>query len=311
MRAIIDEEMAEESSKTPPESLEEGRTPTPGSHSSLLPFQKSETKMHAGQPPGALAQETKEEQIPNSSKCSSLSDLTVLRIKIRALKLARKAGSPRILVTFNNKRVIILVDEGAEINCIDADFAIKNNIRFENTAQTAKSAGNKDLSIIGQAVDDVYVDTLFQSTHVSINLGRATIIKNLGSDMILGEPGKAANSVSTDPKNRIIFVDREGKYMTKPYYDQLGTTSSICRIQSSSITIFPEEYITFDVPEHLHNTDIAITPRRGFAEFFEARVMHVESTVKLQNTSEFPVNLRKFDQAFVSPNEEVQVKFLN
>ena len=297
VRAIIDEEIAKGTSETSPLPSEEGMD-LESQHSSSPPhFQKADLTAHPGQPPDPKAQDPDEIELSQPTiKSSFLSEASLLRIKIRALRLARKAASPRILVTFNNKRVTLLVDEGAEINCIDADFAIKNNIRLESSSQTAKSAGNKDLVILGQAVDDVYVDTLFQSSHVSINLGRATIIKNLGAEMILGEPGKAQNSISTDPKNRLIFADREGKFMAKPYFDQLGTTSSICRVQETSITIFPEEYATFAVPEHLHNSDIAVTPRRGYGEYFEARVLHVGSSVKLRNISGFPVNLKKHDQ---------------
>lgn len=68
----------------------------------------------------------------------------------------------------------------------------------------------------GQSVNDVYVDTKFQSQRVSINLGRVTVVKNLGATMILGEP------------------DREGQYLAKPYLDQSGTSSAICRVQVAS-----------------------------------------------------------------------------
>ena len=239
VRAIIDEEMANAAGALSASS-EEGLHTHQESTSSHPYFQKVNRQPDPGQPPGKMAQE-KTEEIKENPINLLLSDKNVLRIKIRALRLTRKAASPKILVTFNNKRVVLLVDKGAEINCIDADFAASNDIRLEHSSESDKSAGNKSLSILGQTTDDVYEDTLFQSTHVSINLGRAIVIQNLGADMILGEPGKASNSISIDPKNRMIFVDREGKVMTKPYFDQLGTTSSICRVETAGTTVFPED----------------------------------------------------------------------
>ena len=127
------------------------------------------------------------------SKEMVLSDKAWDKLKIRILKLAKKAKSPRILVTIRGTKIAMLVDEGAELNCIDADFANRYNIKIIPSSQSATAAGNKDLTILSETEHDLVVDTLFQSTHVPINLGKVTVISNLGADLILGEPGKAAN----------------------------------------------------------------------------------------------------------------------
>ena len=240
-----------------------------------------------------LCQESK---VTSNSHPYILSDSEVSKLSVRAVRLSKKASSPKILVTKENRRLVLLIDEGSEINCLDAAFAKKHGVRLENSNNSAKAAGNKSLSITGQTVDDLLVDTLFRSTHVSINLGKATVIRNLGVDMILGEPGKAENLISTDPKNRMIFIDREGKIMSKPYYDPSKSTSYICRIQESRITVYPGEHVEMEVPEHLHNTEIVITPRRQFAKAFEPRIRQVGETVKIKNISLSPINLRRHDQ---------------
>ena len=225
-----------------------------------------------------------------------LSDSDVSKLKVRAVKLLKKSSSPKILVTKENKRIVLLVDEGSEINCLDADFAEKHDIRLEQTSSTAKAAGNRSLSVTGQTVDNLIVDTLFGSTHVPLNLGKATVIKNLGTEMILGEPGKATNSISTDPKNRIITVEREGKIMIKPYYDQKASVSHICRIQEAKLTVFPGESLELDVPDFLQNSEVALTPRRDYADMFQPRILSVGEIVKLKNISTLPITLKRHDQ---------------
>lgn len=59
----------------------------------------------------------------------SLSEDYAARLKVRVIRMIRKASSPRLLVTYNNKRVILLIDEGSEINVVDGDFAEENDIR--------------------------------------------------------------------------------------------------------------------------------------------------------------------------------------
>ncbi len=84
--------------------------------------------------------------------------------------------------------------------------------------------------------------------------------------MILREPGKATNSITTDPKIRMIFAEREGRFLAKPYLDQASPASSVCRINVSKVTVFHEDSLTLEVPDHLQYSDEVITPRRDFAE---------------------------------------------
>ena len=229
-------------------------------------------------------------------KDSSLSDLDIAKLTKRAVRLIRKATSPKLLVTFNNNRSILLIDEGSELNCMDEDYAVQNDIRLEPSKNSAKAAGEKDLCVLGQTVEDIYVDTKFQSHRVSLNLGKVTVIRNLGTSLILGEPGKASNSISTDPKNRMIIADREGKIMMKPYLDANSTSSSICRIQEQKITIFPEESLELEVPEHLQNSEIVVTPRRQFAHLFSPIITYAQDKVEIASISQFPINLKRHDQ---------------
>ena len=182
VKAIIENEISEGDLDDDEQADPGKKIVTIPTHPQVLHFQSSHVH-EEDQPTRGRAQDRK--IIPSSvANLQSLRDYllsedTAARLKIRAVRLLRKASSPRLLVTFNNKRVTLLIDEGSKINCLDGDFAEENKIRLEPSSNSARAAGNKELSILGQSVDDVYVDTKFQSHRISVNLGKVTVIRNL------------------------------------------------------------------------------------------------------------------------------------
>ena len=230
---------------------------------------------------------------PQSTSCISENDLKDL--KIRVVQKSKAKTSPKILVTHNGNKFPLLVDEGSELDAIDGDYAVKNKIEVEPSSKSAKAARNKDLCVLGQSKNEVYVDTKFGSIRVSLNLGKAVIIKNLGATMILGEPGKCRNGISTNARERLVYLEREGGKLKKGYFDHTAT-STICKITENKVTIFPDHSVTLAVPEHLQNSDVLITPRRPYGDLFHHKIAHVGETVQLESASIFPINLTKHDQ---------------
>ena len=264
--------------------------------SNLTLFQRIAEAVKRVQPPEPKAQDCGEKNktltIP-SPNSPSLSENALRALKIRALRLNRKAKSPKILVTISGDKIPLHIDEGSELNCLDGDFAKKKNIRLAPSSRTATAAGNGNLIILGESEHDVIVDTMFQSQHVPINLGRVTVIKDLGAMMILGEPGKFSNSLSTDAKNRMVFLEQEGKILSKPYYEADNKTTEVCRIESGPATIFPGDHINMVVPENFQGKPVLITPRREFSNFFSPRFATPGETISLFNSSLAPINLKK------------------
>ena len=56
------------------------------------------------------------------------------------------------------------------------------------------------------------------------------------------------------------------------------------------VTVYPEEFLTLPVPEHLINKEVVITPTKAFAGMFRPRVMAVNETFKLENITPFPTS---------------------
>ena len=231
----------------------------------------------------------------NGSKISKSVELSdqVLGIKERSIRLISEASSPKIRATFQHSHVTLLVDEGSNLNAGADTFAKRHQLKVVPSARKATAAGNNNLNIIGETEHDVVVDTRFGSKKVSINLGRITIIPDLGSDLILGEPGKVRNNISTNPANKTISCNREGHVMTKPYFDPQNSSPSICRIQEHT-TIFPDDEVQLPVPENLQHSTVTIVPRKEFSSAFEPSCKFIEDKIVIKNISPLPVNVKKY-----------------
>ena len=101
----------------------------------------------------------------------------------------------------------------------------------------------------------------------------------------MGEPGKAVNGLSTDPKNRIIFLDDQGRIHSKPYFDEHDTTAKVCRIERGPVTLYPEDTITVTLPDNLQNRDIFVTPKKGFDGIFQARMILASTKKKIMTSN--------------------------
>ena len=197
-----------------------------------------------------------------------LSDEALAAMRIRALRLERKAKSPRILITHQGDQFLLLLDEGSELDCGDGDYFKKKGTKIVPSQHSAKAAGNKALTILGVTEDDIIVDTMFGSTHVPINMGKVTVVENLGVPLLLGEPGKAFNKICTDPKNRMVFLEQEGRYFSKPYYERKERQVEVCRVEEGPVTIYPGQSIKITVPETFIDKNIMITPRNEMRRKF-------------------------------------------
>ena len=260
-----------------------------------------------------MEQTSSDTQLPRSHS-RSVSEI-IASMKLRAVTLNAQASSPKMKATHDHGSVIVLIDEGSELNAICEAYAKKHNIQIVVTSRGATAAGNNKLDITGESKDDFILDTKFGSKHYEINLGRVTIVPNLGSDVIMGEPGKAQNGISTDPQSRKVFINRHGEKLSKDYYSPTSTTPGVCRISSDNITVFPEGFISLDVPEGFQHSTVAITPRREYSEYFSAKCMFVEETFSMQSISPLPVNLRRnahiFDVRMTREVSPSQIKHQN
>ena len=134
----------------------------------------------------------------------------------------RKSKSPCLPVTLNGASTFATVDEGSEINCLDYGFATKNKIKFNPTECVATAAGSTAMNLSGETVNNISISISGSKTPIMMMLGKMVIVRNLGVDVLIGEPGKVDNEIITVPHKRIIEVSDVNKNRIKlPYSSKL------------------------------------------------------------------------------------------
>ena len=118
----------------------------------------------------------------------------------------------QVLALFNGEKLVINIDEGSELNCVDANFMHKNNLQIVPTNTGAKIAGRFSMQIEGQTGNDVLLDVLTQEGTARINLGICLVVKNLGVEILSGQPAKFNHQIITIPhSNKVVLKDIDEK----------------------------------------------------------------------------------------------------
>ena len=214
----------------------------------------------------------------------------------------RKEKSPSLLISLQNASSMATIDEGAELNCIDEEFCLRNNIKFAKTHETATAAGKNDMKLAGETVDDIFLRPQQKET-VRWNLGRCVVVCNLGSNILIGEPAKKDNCIVTLPhKKQIIAIDADGSeacldYSSKPLVQQIKSANShLCRLSESKV-LLQDENLDFALPEHFSDSEVVISPRKDFVNTFgwpKAEILKVvENKVTIPNTTGYCITLKK------------------
>ena len=116
----------------------------------------------------------------------------------------RKAKSPCILATLGPVSVYVTIDEGSEVNCMDESFASKNAIIFVPTTCRATAAGCSTMTLVGQTKENVILKITHNKRVATLHVGKMVIVKNLGVEILLGEPGKVDNPIVTIPHQKLV-----------------------------------------------------------------------------------------------------------
>ena len=214
----------------------------------------------------------------------------------------RKEKSPMVAITIKDKPSIATIDEGSEINCLDESFAHRFNIKFVPTNCQATAAGSNDMTLAGQALDDVSMEVRGSKQPLFWNLHKMVVVKNLGVDILIGEPGKADNKIVTIPHHKIIKVGDDKKKITLPYWPKKAFSTSkyvACKAVKTQV-IYPEEEITFELPAELKTeTRVNLMPRRSSVHCTwinpSNSLVRSDGSVGIKNNSNVPILLKKHD----------------
>ena len=209
----------------------------------------------------------------------------------------RKESSPMVSALLNGRPCTPTIDEGSEINCIDADFASKCNLNQVPTNCSATAAGSLAMTVTGQTLNNIILTISQEDTQVEWDLAKCAIVANLGVDILIGEPGKIDNFIVTKSyKQKIETKDKNGNIILLPYFKKKDESRYVCRAVKAG-TLLPGDSLSIKVPIFLQNeAEVAVAPiRESDVDFLKPKVLKInqDKSVTIVNESPYPIHLKK------------------
>ena len=230
---------------------------------------------------------------------SDLSETQILSLRKRVDRILTcsptKAAAPRLLGRFQGRDVDAVIDSGADLNCLDYDFARSMNVPFKPTNAGATGPGGYKVGLAGVTSEDFTIHSDFHGTPVPINLQRAVVVHSLGSDCIIGEPAKQFNGLETTSSRRAVSIEYEGSTLSKPYLSSpIRRDYQVARV-SSADTVYNGQLSTLRVPTDLSSEAVLLfTAKRGQQDAFQSGFYPVEGGhIRVICTSDVPVQVSR------------------
>ena len=182
-----------------------------------------------------------------------------------------KMRSPTVWALLQGEKIIINIDEGSELNCVDADLIHRLKLQIIPTVTGARSAGSFKMKIEGKTKQPVLLDIVTPDGNARINLGCCLVVKNLGVEVLIGQPGKFNHQIVTMPHSSTMsFKDMDGDSHCCPTLDgdllkNALVPKSIMRVEEDTY-VFPGEKLTHRLPQTFKTfSQIVVTPREALS----------------------------------------------
>merc|ERR1711994_38488 len=109
---------------------------------------------------------------------------------------------------------------------------------------------------MGVTKHEIFAEVVGARNKVSISLGRMVVIRNLGADALVGQPGKIDNKILTSPHtNSIQFEGCDGRKYKVSYplrNDEEINLHDVVKV-SSSQTLYPGDSLVYKLPNQFSN----------------------------------------------------------
>ena len=209
-----------------------------------------------------------------------------------------KSKSPSAKVKLGNADTYAIIDEGSELCCIDFKFAKDNSILFSRTGESAVAAGSTRMLLMGETKEDVIIQLVPSKLNVSWNLCKCVIVLNLGCPILIGEPGKSANNILTDPVAKTIkTLNTNGKPVVIPYSKPCNNfnRSFLCRSEDATV-LYPQQHIQVPIPASFKESEqVFFSPRSSCLDKSPPNQMCTvkKGSINLLNSSPYPIAISK------------------
>ena len=210
--------------------------------------------------------------------------------------------SPHLSCFYQHCPALICIDTGAESNLISEKFAKYVGIPIKPTSHRAVQADGKML----ENVRESHNVQLTRNAYV-FNFD-ALIIRDLGSDIIVGEPFLEENDIGVHSARKKIII--KGKDVISYAQPQVSDSTPsmhrvstfLCHAPTKSTTVLPDDYITIDSPGSFQDYEtVVLEPRVDSQSTFAEHWPLVQLTsvtggqIQIKNKSSDPVLLKRND----------------
>ena len=225
--------------------------------------------------------------------------------------------SPHLSCFYQHYPALLCIDTGAESNLISEAYAKKVGIPIKPTSYGAAQADGKTM-----------LKTVGETQHVQLTRGAhnfifdALIIRDLGSDIIVGEPFLEEHDIGVRSARKQIII--KGRDII-PYAQSKPSESasarrvftSLCRAPAKSTTILPGEFITIHAPGDFQDNETVLLEPRIDAQSDSAGqwpkiqlTSIIDGQIQVLNDTNDPILLKKNDHfcqirttKFVDPSD--------
>ena len=158
------------------------------------------------------------------------------------------------------------------------------------------------MKLAGQTTEDINISIKHTGKPIKWRLGKLIVVKNLGVDILVGEPAKVDNEIVTIPHERLVEMNNiAGKRVKLPYSSRQASPQHYtfrCKTPVNE-TIYPKTKKKIKLPSRLrHAKVVAITPKHSkLHSWFSPQVLCIgeDGCVTITNETMMPVKLSRLE----------------
>ena len=176
---------------------------------------------------------------------------------------------------------------------MDQSLAKRANIGIVTTFEKAHGANKLPLDICGQSSEPVVIQCKTSSGYKPICLGIMIIVANLGTDILIGEPGKLENNLVCLPKDKIVVFANEKQPCNAPYAPEAD--DYLLARADVNYVLQPGEQIEIKLSGKLKGfSHVAISPRASHVSWITPQVIQPsDNSVYLTNSTDTVITVPK------------------
>ena len=158
------------------------------------------------------------------------------------------------------------------------------------------------MQLAGQTKEVVSVRIKHVGFPIVLHLGKLIVVKNLGVELLLGEPAKIDNEIVTIPHKQLVEVtNMKGARIKLPYITkEESSDGKVFRCKSASQEVlYPKMSLKIKMPCHLgHVKFVAVTPKNPSKhKWLQPQVLEIsnEGCINIVNSSDETVLISKLE----------------